>query len=496
MGKRKAMAGMRPPAKMKDKTRTYPREVEPASPNIRDVRYVLEHAPEEELLEARLRMLDGDVDSYWQIECTEESKAMRRWQRTQERESADAEESGTLPPVVTVSDIVDAVHKLGTTGDPLDVDITIDLGQESPANWVALIPLNFYDGIWLEVLTVETAGVDGVFAELPDLGNMNETILTPEANEDLSPDEVSAVLSNTKSFAGQGLWAFPVRMVQFVKFKLRQSALTPCPYSIYHATVEQDYTVATTKRTVKKKVGKVKRKTTTDTEEKTYSRELALDYARSLMIASGAYNLDQLMTDKKGEADRKKEHKWKGGASSKDSTTTVETTPVSDWHMTDKYEIPQYNVVRRTIGIRDITVNRYTYRETSEFVSVPFDVPNPIMKVGLVVKEHISEELKAVDAVDPWIKYYISFDAATWHQITPISDLHNMDDIAVPRIINVNSDLPQDERNVLEGYVDTGEAAYSLRLKAVFSRPAGDENDGLGPILKNYRLKLFCESDT
>jgi hypothetical protein len=468
------------------------REAEPASPSIRDTKYSVEHAPEEELLEARLRILDGDVDTYWQIEVAQKSRAMLHWQKAHERESADAEESGVEPPVVTMSDIEDAVTKLGSKGDPLDVTIVIDLGQESPSNWVALIPLNFHDGAWLEILTVETAGADGVFTALPDLGDMNETILTPEANEDLSPDEVAAVLSNTKNFAGQGLWAFPIRMVQFVRFKLRQSAFTPCPYSVYHTVVEQDYVASTKTRVVKKSYGRASRKTTTDTEENTYSRKLKLDYARSMMIASGDYALNQLMTGKEGQASVKKEHHWKGGVKSKDTTITVETTPVSDWHMTDKHETPMYDVVRRAIGIRDITVNRYTYKETSELVSVPFDVPNPIMKVGLVVNEHISEELKAVDADEPWIKYYISFDAATWHQITPISDLHNMDDLAIPSIINVNSDLSEDERSGVEGYVDTGEDTYSLRLKAVLSRPPGDDNDALGPILKNYRLRVFC----
>jgi hypothetical protein len=62
----------------------------------------------------------------------------------------------------------------------------------------------------------------------------------------------------------------------------------------------------------------------------------------------------------------------------------------------------------------------------------------------------------------------------------------------VPEIININSDISGAERkNPLE-YVDTGAAVYSVRFKAVLSRPTDIQNsESYTPVLSRYALQLY-----
>ena len=62
----------------------------------------------------------------------------------------------------------------------------------------------------------------------------------------------------------------------------------------------------------------------------------------------------------------------------------------------------------------------------------------------------------------------------------------------LPEIINVNSDIPSTERENPLAYVDTVNDVFSVRFKAVLTRPTDISNaESYTPILAKYALQIF-----
>lgn len=442
-------------------------------------------ASEEELQVVRRSMLDGDPDTYWQIEASFQIPELKGF-------SANAD--GNEVP----SESLDELQKKVKSYDPGDFGaiITVDMKRVIPVNWISLLPANFQEGNWLQVLSISTSVDGNNFEPLSDLGNMNETTLTPEANEDLSELEAAGVLTQGKNFAGHGLWAFSERSARYVRFTLRQILPMPAPYTVYTGLIERDVSVA------RDRERREKNKHTYTNTEIHIEEPFELNYERSILLHGGTFDVQTLFKDldklspslgyEKGEAGqvatirhRGKQHK---------DTTVISA---SDWQCTDKVEIPKFDRARYVIGIRDIEINRYTFVGISSFASTIWEFPNPVMKVALEADEMIPPEFRQLDPKARWIKYFVSFDDITWHPIAPLAPTfsHAGDEIVIPQVINVNSEVPKEDRNPVEGYIAVEGAAHQARMKFVLTRPSGEDYETLTPILKSYKLKAFLRGD-
>jgi thiol-disulfide isomerase/thioredoxin len=141
-----------------------------------------------------------------------------------------------------------------------------------------------------------------------------------------------------------------------------------------------------------------------------------------------------------------------------------------------------FDGLRWAIGIRDIELNSYSFRQTGFFVTNKFNISGVIDRVALDAEVEIPE---GFDQNVNWIKFYISPDnGITWYQISRIQD----DFLEIPEIIAFNDPTPVDLRDAGVSYIDTTSSVSSLRLKVEFTRP--DDEEFLTPILKSYKLKI------
>jgi hypothetical protein len=177
------------------------------------------------------------------------------------------------------------------------------------------------------------------------------------------------------------------------------------------------------------------------------------------------------------------------------STSTKIDTKESGWTVSKTWLQPQFDIIRYAIGIKELTVAQFTYKETSEFISVPWSSPKEITKASVVVDQFIPPIFPA----GTYIKYYIRPNVSTsdWIQINPLglSSVFNEDGIVVPRIINFNTEKPI-SASFEDAYIVTPEPVKDLIFRAVMSRPAALENTtaspvGYTPILRSYRLLMY-----
>jgi hypothetical protein len=98
----------------------------------------------------------------------------------------------------------------------------------------------------------------------------------------------------------------------------------------------------------------------------------------------------------------------------------------------DLYGIPEYDFAkikfalsgydifdgyRSNIAIRDISIRKIEYSESSEFYSTKRIFPRAVTKIGLIVDATVPPQWKQGD----WITYYLSVDGNNWQKVTPLS---------------------------------------------------------------------------
>lgn len=442
-------------------------------------------ADEETRQNARKLMVDGNPDSYWQVEYVADApEKLIPWGES---------DSDSIPPSIT-EDLMRATELAADARLGLDLKIHVTLDFKSPVivNWLSLIPHIFVEGHYLKINGIETS-TDGRAWELLEGWNEGkfETTLTDEVNEELTEEEKAVTLAATKfEFAGKGLWTFPPCEARFIRFRLEQQVPEVSPYNMIKGTLRR---TTTHRSRHKNMIGVVTRRT--KTSEETW--DVLLSYPESVMLFDQGSTLAEVFraqqeggvyetNNAKGDAIQAGMAFAMGGlghavgllvADSKRST-------ISDLDVAREKTVTLWDKLRYAIGIKEIGVHSHTYEETSEFVSVPFEVPRPIRKVYLHTDEIIPASF---DTDHTWIEYYVSFgDSNEWHQIRP-ADHRRPDD--VPIIINVNSELEEHDRVSTEGYINFDGPVRKFRLRAVLIRPGDDEVST--PVLKGYRLKAF-----
>ena len=121
---------------------------------------------------------------------------------------------------------------------------------------------------------------------------------------------------------------------------------------------------------------------------------------------------------------------------------------------------------RQCIGIRDISLEQRTYKDTGQFISTPLQLSQPAKAVALLTTESVPQEWAPnTPNGKPWIYYEISADGSNWQTIIPqVAQLENS---------VVKFDAP----------------VATLYFRATFSRP--NDRPSETPVLYNYSLKVL-----
>lgn len=476
-------------------------------------------APLSERTINRQRMLDGNQDTFWECEYViNASEALTRsdsasgTQPTGQSQAGQPtsgsavqgnapgsggegnsppDETGAAGGQVTLGDLINKIS--GPAIDKIDLDCTIilELSESKIINWINLLPHNFSDATWLEVSDVSTS-LDGAnWEEIDGLRNQqHESVLTNEANSELTEDELAVTLAPNKfKYAGQGVWTFSAREAKFVRIKLLQKTPIPAPYDVLKVDLTQTHSMTHTGHR--------------GTDSSTYelSKTETLNYLDTVKVTAGEKDTDGLETGPEASTNRPRG----SGETTKDviydildpvrflhspSSGSSTTHEYSGWKVKSKDYYTKWDKARYAIGIKEIGVWAYIYSQKSGFVSVPFKTPKPITAISLHTDEAVPSSFTKKE-LRPWIKYWISVnDGQEWTQLVPANQgtLNMADGVRLPQVIHVNSGIPQEERDTRAGYIDLGVPANSVRLKAVLERPA-DSTD-MTPVLKAYRLRL------
>lgn len=483
-------------------------------------------APIEERNEIRQRMVDDSPDTFWECEyVVDASEALSqpqpaaRTQPTGERSEWDLAPSpplpgedikdslpgnagrGNSPPEetgssggqqLTLGELIDRIA--GPAIDKMDLDCTIilEMANARTINWINLLPHNFSDATWLEVLDVSTS-VDGAnWEEIEGLKNQqHENVLTQEANSELTEAELAVTLAPNKfQYSGQGVWTFPAREAKFIRIKLLQKTPLPVPYDVLRVNLSQTLTATHTGH----------RGTESTTYEQSKTEELS--YIDTVKLSAGEKDNTGLESGPNAGTNISRPAGGTTGDVVRDildpgrflhapSSQASTTHEYSGWSVKGKNYVTKWDKARYAIGIKEIGVWSYIFSDKAGFISVPFKTPKPIRSLSLHTDE-IVPNLFTDRKLRPWIKYWVSFnDGQDWTQLVPANQgtLNYVDGVRLPQTIHVNSGLPEEEREPRAGYADIGAAANSVRLKVVMERPS-DLTD-MTPVLKAYRLRMI-----
>ena len=511
-------------------------------------------SPEGELVINRMKMFDGNPDTFWEVEYV--TALITGYQNSTTGQQISVAQFNDLmnnnassSGATAIGGVVVAgnsgslasgfVPVVGGTKYPfLTVEFTIQMKNKYNMNWISLNPNNFGETNYIQVTNIQLSSDGSNFVSLPGFGTgAQDTTLTNLTNQELNPNQESETLSPDQyGYAGQGIWVFDPQSVSAIKFTVNQPRAYVNPYDILMVTISQTFTVTTTSSAL---FGLIKSK---KTSTQTVNNDVAIPYlvgqvtgfdVMSLSSGSSSSNIQsgliagisQLIagniTQIEGEAVAGLTGaaigagigiaiagaislSWTGiglilglvaalfGSSTK---TSVSAGPQT---MTKQWKVTQYDKTRFAIGIRDIEMYAYQFATQSMLTSLPFVSPKPVEAVSLNVTETIpSAFLSSSFQGDrySWIKYFISVDnGTTWSQINPMShgDYVLPDGSLVPQVINVNSSVAVSDRVNPLAYIDTPSPAYTVRFRAVLTRPTTLENaNSYTPSLSNYSLQIY-----
>jgi hypothetical protein len=237
------------------------------NPRKREVEYD-KGAPLEDRQTARMRMIDGNPDSFWECEYVIDSgEAILNLMNGEinpdgtpnKSAGGTPNESGTPPaeggdtgPQVSLGDLLRIIAGPAVDRYDFDVTIVIELPNIEIVNWVNLIPHNFSPTSWMEVVDLATSADGAEWESIEGLHDGKyENILTDEANSELTDEEISVTMSPNKfQYTGQGVWTFPSREARYIRLSLLQKTPVPAPYDVIQ--VEMSQTVTTTRTSSKK----------------------------------------------------------------------------------------------------------------------------------------------------------------------------------------------------------------------------------------------------
>jgi hypothetical protein len=245
------------------------------------------------------------------------------------------------------------------------------------------------------------------------------------------------------------------------------------------------------------KKGKTKKKT--ETTITTENKLIKLSYVQTLSITDSLSQAEDFSETNSSNSDFSSSKKKTGGGyigaitkgfgKSKTKTKVNTKTDSTGAKIKDQFLQPYFDRIRYAIGIKELSVSKYKFAPTSEFISVPYLSPKEIVKAHIVVDQYIPPSF---DQSTNWIKYYVKPEGESeWIRLNPLDAPTRFDEsgLIVPKIINFN--LPKPTTSQLEdkfNYTDT--PVKKIRFRAVITRPEGGNNDSITPMVKSYRLVM------
>ena len=410
--------------------------------------------PAEKLARARRSILDGNPDTFWQVE--------RVLISTDEQEV----EPGAIDNNVQYD---------------FEVVMTLKLPEPVIASAFTMDPMNFGERAWLEILRLETSTDGQTWTPIPGLHDHNfYNVLTDEANKQLNSRVANAVMSPSKySYEGKGLWVFPARELRFIRARIIQRTPIAAPYDVIKVTQKQTVQTTKTSGSILGIGGKKSTKT------KTEYRDIELSYIESLAALYGEYESPNTDPSVKANAGINIDIPGVGNVFSSGSKTTSKSG--YSYHSSELQQ--KFNAVRYAVGIRDIGLLNANYEQASTYISKKFEVPTPARQIQLLAEHTIPESFGAGD----WVKYFISLDdGEAWDEMAPLNRPPVYRDGArIPTTILVNAGVPEEARDDRFGYRDTGSPVNSVLVKIELSRP-GDAQ-GTSPVVNSYALNILTE---
>lgn len=457
-----------------------------------DVTIVDKGATEAERNNIRRRMFDENTATFWEAEYVQELEQEGSSILGMGSSGAGTEENEEL----TLDELAEVAIAQDTKD--FEVQVTIDFGREKEVSWLSLDPINFGQTAWLEITDIATqSSEEEGFATIPNLfNNRFANTLTNEANEELQADVAASILAPDRySFKGKGVFNFPTVSAQYIRVKIRQKVPVP---NLYQRLFVQLVRSIDTTISIKKKPGSVARLFGKRTKRrKQYvqtrmSRLVKLTYLQTLQTYNNNAPLGQFV-EETDPTEKSSQTKNRGGLRGWLFGKTITNTNEKDsgWSIARDWLQVQYDKMRYAIGIRELSVFKYRFSPTSEFVSKKFTSPKEIIKAQLEVIEEIPSEFNPAQR---YIEYYLSFDDENWHRVNPTGSptLYLEDGQIAPEILTINFDIAGAGPNQSVRNITTDSPATSVRVKVIMKNdPSVGNPDSYTPVLKKYRVKLF-----
>jgi len=464
-------------------------------------------AEESELKPRRMEMFDGNAETFWECELITDnlvgyqnkyngeqiSVAQFQELRDNEINSPNVRVQGDTIITGTYGSLIEDYIPVTArgAGEYLKVDFVVQLQRGVNINWLNLNPNNFGTENYIDILSVETSEDGQSFEKLEGFDDHEYDItLTSEANEELTQTQIFDTLSPDRfKYAGQGIWTFAPRKTRLIKFSLMQPQAYIKDYEVLKYQTEQEFTTTTEKTET---ILFFWNTTSTSVDKHTEVRTIELPYLEGIVNGFDVLTLDPGEAGTDNRAWSNVPFIWSG--------TKKVSSVASPERITKQWTETKYDKARFAIGIRDIGIYSYSFAETSEVVSQPFNSPKPISKLSLTVDEYIPKIFYTSAGNDgtenDWIKYYISVNnAASWTRISPTNHTETLSAGGIyplPEVININSDISVDERDNPLAYIDTTEPVYQARFKAVLTRPTNiADSESYSPLLSSYALKIY-----
>lgn len=320
-------------------------------------------------------------------------------------------------------------------GETLRLKLVVELDGEQTINWINVNPYHPANSTnKVNVYSIRTSK-DGF--EYEGLFEKDNYVINSELNENSQTyrlDELfdgSNDFSKTK-FTNQGVWAFPSRQARFVEFVFDQT-------DSYREIIGQEiYSVRTKDQDFWTQIPKV-----TELEDQEPG-----EYTRYIDGVQTIYKKEVIAS----------ENGW-----------------------------------RYAIGLRDINIMSYRFKEKSSFISKRYEVDGEISKVMLYSNEKIPESYQTVVKYNnDWITYEVSFDDINWFSISPMHH-EPLNDNFPAKILELNGnevDLTS-AFQVHKDLIKTDTTPDGIRLRVTLNRPEDIEDaETTTPLLEDYSLRV------
>lgn len=191
-------------------------------------------ASEEDKRQARLKMIDGNPDTFWECEYLFKLEESLRSDidelvvNSGDPTTGDPSSGGEDTSGITTLNIEIDQTNLNSLAlqedlEDLIVDIVVTLPFEQNVNFVSVNPLLFSNKAYVEVMDISTTNDSQVdFVTVDNWAELQyPKTITPEANEFLTESQQGSTLAPSRfSYGGQGVYPFPVTVANKVKIRL------------------------------------------------------------------------------------------------------------------------------------------------------------------------------------------------------------------------------------------------------------------------------------